>query len=328
MVQRILIGENEAEQRLDRFLRKYLKDVSLGEIYRMIREKKVKVNGKKSKENYRLKEGDIIEIYVGLEKKVVEIREEEALQIVYEDPNLLLINKEAGVLMHPTREEKEHTLIDRLLYHLYKEGQYNPEKEVTFKPSFVNRLDRNTSGMVIAAKNYKSLRLLNQFMRDGEISKYYICLVRGRIDKGFEKRSYLVKDTESNWVQVDDFPSEDSKEIITIFRPISFNDGYTLLEVVLVTGKSHQIRAQLFKLGYPIIGDPKYGDERENLYFKRNFDLNCQLLHAYKIEFKDVKEELGYLRNRVFKVSLPDYFRNIVDFLKLNLDNINIKKLL
>mgnify|MGYP000982292999 CR=1 FL=1 len=311
---RITIGENEAEQRLDRFLRKYMKDSSLAEIYKMIRKKHVKVNGKGAKENYRLKFGDILEIggSFNAEKPSVKPSDKE-FGIIYEDDNLLIVDKPSGLIVHPDSSHSENTLVDQVVYYLYQNGSYHPENETTFKPSPVNRLDLNTGGLVMFAKNYISLQNLSGIVRDRALNKYYICVVKGTVDCEKDIKAYIVKDDKQNKAVISYEPADKSKAIHTKIKPLSHNEGFTLLEIELVTGRSHQIRAQLSNLGKPIIGDIKYGDSKANAYFRQKYGLKSQLLYAYKIQFEEVSGNLDYLSGRTFISKLPSSYGSVLE---------------
>lgn len=303
----ITITANEANQRLDRFLRKYFKDMPLSEIYKLMRKKAVKVNGHKAQENYRLAEGDVLEIhFLVSEKKAVPVKEAGTdFSIVYEDDNILLVDKPPELIIHPDIKHKENTLVDQVLYYLYKNGKYDPESQKTFKPAAVNRLDLNTGGIVMFAKNYESLQNLNEMVRMRMIEKYYLCIVKGSMEKDTEIKAYLIKDQEKNIVKISYDREEDSKEIHTKIRVIKNAGKYTLLEINLITGRSHQIRAQLSNMGHPLIGDRKYGDPRENKYFRDVFKLSNQFLYAYKISFDKTLGNLKYLEGLQYTVKLP-----------------------
>ncbi|MGE5631843.1 MAG: RluA family pseudouridine synthase [Caulobacteraceae bacterium] len=322
----IRITENEEGQRLDRFLRKYLKEYPLGEIYKLFRKNKVKVNGKREKENYMLTAGDTLQLYMAMSeqdtdrKKVLKPGTTKSLDIIHEDDNIIIANKPAGLLTHPDKPGDTDTLVDRALYHIYKNR--TAEDSLTFTPAVCNRLDRNTGGIVIVAKNYKSLKAINHSIRDRSIRKLYLCIVAGRMNKSGEIRGYLQKDEESNKASVLNRKEADSKEIHTIYktlcvsRPLKTLDkSFSLLEVELVTGRSHQIRAHLASLGHPIIGDAKYGDNRINDWFRREYRLEHQFLYAYKVEFKEVHEDAAYLGNKSFECKLPKNLSNIADTL-------------
>lgn len=315
----IIIGINEAGQRLDKFLRKLLPQTALGQIYKMIRTRQIKVNGKKPLPNYILVLEDKLEIYSKQSSKNEEFRVNPPvlpkytghLSIIYEDDNLLLINKEAGVLIHPASPQDKNTLIQQVLGYLYQKGEYNPLEKITFTPAACNRLDRNTSGLVIIAKNFPSLQALNEIIRLGKINKYYQCLVKGYLPKKGEIKGYLLKDRRENKVEISSLKKEGAKDIHTIYRPLDTNRQYTLLEVQLITGRTHQIRAHLASLHHPLVGDNKYGSKKTNDYFLQNFGLKHQFLHSYKLEFLIDRSPLEYLHNKVFQAPLPPHLEEI-----------------
>ncbi|GFP75001.1 RluA family pseudouridine synthase [Clostridium fungisolvens] len=311
---RIEIGTNEAGQRLDKFLRKLLKDVPLSAIFRALRKGDVKVNGKKEKEKYSLQVGDLIEIkYIDSKKDKTEkfqLVDPKSLKITYEDENMLLVEKWPGVLVHSDKKDGEPTLNDYVLSYLHKKGDYTPEKELTFTPAPCNRLDRNTSGIVFFGKNFESLKLLNEMIRERKIQKYYTALVRGRIKDG-KYEAYISKDDENNTATVYDKYVPDTKEIAMDVKTIQSNGAYSLIELELITGRSHQLRAHLAHLNNPIIGDPKYGDKKLNNFFENKFGLNYQFLYAYKVIFRDVPEKFSYLNNKTIAEGLPPMFKKV-----------------
>lgn len=313
----IIITENEAQQRLDRFLRKLLPDYKLGDIYKLFRTNKVKVNNKKQKENYMLELGDTLQLYIGdvqaaPAKEKVQIVKEAAkpIDIVYEDENLLLVNKPFGLLTHPDSPGDNDTLIDRALYYLSQKQDYI--KSPTFTPSTCNRLDRNTGGIVIVAKNYTALKTANKLVRERGIKKLYLCVVKGVIREAGEVKNFLLKDEESNKVEILAEQEEGAKGVHTKFKPLQSNGEYTLMEVELITGRAHQIRAHFASIGHPIVGDIKYGDKRTNQLFFDRFKLKHQFLYAYQLVFKEAEEGLEYLKGRSFTSKLPQSFENIL----------------
>lgn len=312
----IVIGPNEAGQRLDKFLRKYLKEVPLSRIFKGIRKGDIKVNSKKQKEKYSLELGDIVEIkYMDIdntakkEKKINKV-DTGSLKIIYEDDNLLLLEKWPGVLVHSDKKNGEATLTDYALSHLFTKGDYDPSQEITFTPASCNRLDRNTSGMVIFGKNFESLKCLNEMIRDRKIEKYYTALVKGKLADG-EYTAYISKDQDNNLSSVFAEEKKGTAKIMMKVKTMQTNGAYSLLELELITGKSHQLRAHLAFLGNPIIGDPKYGDKKLNSFFDNKYGLNYQYLYAYKLIFRDTPSKLRYLEDKTIAQSLPPIFRRI-----------------
>lgn len=275
------IGTNEDGQRLDRFLLKYLNNSSRSNIFKLIRKKVFKVDGVKLKEDYFLKAGDALEIYLSdetlasLMTELPQVTAEEAdLDIVYEDDELLVVHKPAGLLTHPDKTEYKKTLssfVQIYLKHLATR---------TFKPAPIHRLDKNTSGIVVFAKTYEALKRYNEEMRERNIHKYYQCVVRGVIREAGEVVGYLTKDEETNRVSLDLDEGDDAKYCHTKFKPLEVKGQFTLLEVELLTGRSHQIRASMAYIGHPIVGDVKYGGRRMK-------GASYQLLHGYKVVLGD-----------------------------------------
>ncbi|MBL4932360.1 RluA family pseudouridine synthase [Clostridium paridis] len=318
---KIEIGTNEAGQRLDKFVRKLLKDVPLSAIFKALRKGDVKVNGRKQKEKYSLEIGDIVEIRnIESDQKKKELNfqrvDSGGLKITFEDENMLLVEKWPGVLVHSDKKNGEPTLTDYVLSYLHEKGDYLPEKEITFTPAPCNRLDRNTSGIVFFGKNFESLKILNELIRERKVKKFYTALVKGRInDRVYE--GYILKDQENNVSKIYNDRIPNSKKIAMEVKTIQSNGAYSLIEIDLITGRSHQLRAHLAHLGNPIIGDSKYGDKKLNDFFYNKFGLNYQFLYAYKVIFKEVPEKFSYLKNKTIAESLPPMFKKIkVDVFK------------
>lgn len=317
----IVISANEAGQRFDKFLRKYLTDMSLGTIYKAIRTKQITINGKKGSEKYSLNEGDIIKF----DFKIDDVKKEKSLdflnveydfQTSYEDNNILVVEKKPGILVHPD-EGGDITLTDEVLAYLYDKGEYNPEKEKTFSPSPCNRLDRNTEGLVVYAKNYDSLKALNEIIRDGYLEKCYSVIVKGKLKEDLYC-GYITKNENTNRVSIKEDFTAGAKEIRTRVFNVDTVGQFSYGEIELITGRSHQIRAHLAYLGNPIIGDPKYGDKKMNSYFREKFGLTGQLLIANKIIFKKCPEFLKYLEGRTISMQIPQLFKKIKhDVLKI-----------
>ena len=311
---RIEIGSNEAGQRLDKFLRKYLKDVPLSAIYKAMRKGDIRVNGARGKEKDMLNLGDVLEIKY-LESKAPETKKEfiqvdAEFKVTYEDENLLVVEKWPGILVHKDMGSNEPTLTDHVLSYLKEKGEYSPEDEKTFSPSPVNRLDRNTSGLVMYGKNFEALKELSSMMRERDIEKKYVALVKGRIKDG-EYRAFIEKreDVNTSLVSLTDGPSR--KEIAMKVVSERSSGLFSFVELELLTGRSHQLRAHLAFLGNPIVGDTKYGDKTTNNYFNNKYALSYQYLYAYKLTFRNSTGKLQYLENKVIVEKLPPIFKKI-----------------
>jgi len=309
---RIEIGANEAGQRTDKFMRKVLGDVPLSKIYKAFRKGDIRVNGSKIKEKHSLVEGDIVETkYITSEFKKEEFhRIDNNLKVTFEDANILMVEKWPGVLVHADEKDGEATLTDYVLSHLFDKGDYQPENEITFTPAPCNRLDRNTSGIVMFGKNFKSLKLLNEMIRERNIEKYYMALVRNRIKDGVYE-GWIYKNEDANISKVYDIEMPDTKRIAMEVKTIQSCGTFSLIDINLLTGRSHQLRAHLSHLGNAIVGDPKYGDKKMNSFFNNKYGLDYQYLYAYKAMFKNCPEGLEYMENKTIAESLPPVLKKI-----------------
>lgn len=306
------VGKNDAGQRLDKFLSKAVKGLPLSMMYKQIRTKKIKLNRKRAEPNVMLSEGDEIQLFIkeeffdAPEKDVSALDSlRPKLDICYEDENILLCNKRAGVLVHEGEESGDNTLILHIKAYLCQKGEYAPLDEQSFAPALCNRIDRNTGGIVIAAKNAEALRVMNEKIRNDELRKFYYCAVHGRMPKRADTLyGFLRKDSKHNTVQVTDERLPGSKEIITKYRVVAERGEESLLEVELVTGRTHQIRAHLAHIGHPLLGDGKYGVNRDD----RQRGYKFQALYAYRLIFDFDNEDgaLGYLRGREVRLDNGD----------------------
>lgn len=310
------INENEGNQRLDKFLLKYFNKAPKSFVYKMIRKKNIKYNGKRAKGNEILKGDDEVQIYLSEDTidKFRQIKEtptaKPTFEVVYEDSNILIINKPLGLLTQPDAKG-QNTLTEQILTYLHQNGEYDPKDYQGFRPAPCNRLDRNTAGIVMVGKSLQATQAIHEMLRTQEISKYYMSIVLGRVDKPIILKGYHEKNESKNEVSISKNYIEGAKEVETRIIPLQANGRYTLIEVQLVTGKTHQIRAHLATINHPIIGDPKYGDKEENEYFFRKYSLRHQFLCAYKIKFEVCIEPLGYLENKVFTVGAPPLYSQI-----------------
>lgn len=310
------IGPNEAGQRMDKYLHKLLKEAPNSFLHKMLRKKNIVLNGKKSDGTEKLVEQDKVSIFLsdetfekfsGITLRKTNNHENEFAnpnrkktqndilslkhmpEIIYEDEDILLLNKPVGMLSQKA-QPSDISANEYVLAYLLESNQITAEELLTFKPSICNRLDRNTSGILIAGKSLKGLQQMSLALKERTMEKYYHCIVKGTIAEEYVLEGYLKKDEKHNKVQVLTQASAEAKYIKTGYKPLLCTKEATLLEVHLITGRSHQIRAHLASIGHPIAGDPKYGDLKWNRWLETNFKLRHQLLHAYKMIFDNGKE--------------------------------------
>ncbi len=304
----VTIRKNDANQRLDKFLTKSYPNLPQSLMYKYIRKKRIKVNGKRAEISTRLNEGDVVDLYINdeffeqKEPRYDFLHAGTQLSILYEDENLLLLDKKVGLLCHPDNSEYVDTLITRVKRYLYEKGEYHPEDETSFAPALINRIDRNTGGIVMAAKNAETLRILNQKVKDRELNKYYLCVVHGTPKKQADTlKGWLIKDEQKNKVFVGTSPSPGAKEIRTKYQVLRSDKGLSLIEVELLTGRTHQIRAHFASIGCPLLGDGKYGTNQLN---KKQGGYKKQFLYSYKLEFDFTTDAgmLNYLNQQSFEV--------------------------
>lgn len=316
----ISVQEKEANQRLDKLLSRYLKEAPKSFLYKMLRKKNITLNGKKADGSEKVSEGDEIRIFLSdetYEKFAGKPGKEESsfpvtkLDIIYEDEQILLVNKPAGMLTQKAKPE-DVSLNEYMLGYLQNSGQWSEKDPGGFRPSVCNRLDRNTSGIVICGKTLAGLQQMAEILRDRSVHKYYQCLVRGRLKERRRVEGYLWKNPAANKVQILKEPKGDARPIVTEYRPIRLFSDCTLLEVCLITGRSHQIRAHLASEGHPIIGDYKYGIRKVNDYFQRQYGLHSQLLHSCRLELPKMKEPLSGLSGKIFTARMPDLMKEII----------------
>lgn len=279
----LIVMKNDSDQRLDKFLTKTLKTLPKPLMYKYIRKKKIKVNHKRCEIAQRLSEGDVVQLYISEEffdnpQDYSFLKSKGKLDIIYEDDDILIMNKEIGLLTHSDDASQCDTLVDRMLKYLYDKKAFNPANELSFKPALCHRIDRNTQGLVISAKNANALRFINQMIKDKKIEKKYMCLVSGQMPKKQDTLiHYHMKKEDENKAILSDIYKEGYKKISCSYRVISEKKDISLLEVDLHSGKSHQIRAQLAKIGHPLLSDVKYGGKKVALPY--------HALCAYKLIF-------------------------------------------
>ncbi|MBE5926932.1 MAG: RluA family pseudouridine synthase [Lachnospiraceae bacterium] len=317
-----IIGSNEAGQRFDKYLMKLLKEAPSSFIYKMLRKKNIVLNGKKCDGKEKLNINDSVKIFLaddtfdkfaGKQICVSLTKKEVDLNVIYEDEDILLINKPAGLLSQKA-DNNDDSINDRLIQYLINNNSITAESLKTFKPSICNRLDRNTSGIIIAGKSLNGLQTMAKLLKDRTIHKYYLCIVKGIIKEKSRIKGYIYKDEAKNTVMVKDTKvNDDYLPIETGYYPLSYNNSYTLLCVHLVTGKTHQIRAHLSAIGHPLIGDTKYGDKKVNAYYKDKYKLKYQLLHSYMLVFPEMSDKLKNLSKKIFTADLNNRFIKILD---------------
>lgn len=302
-----IIGQNDAGQRFDKFITKTLPSLPKSLMYKYLRTKRIKLNGKKADISTRLNKGDVVDMYINdeffaeKEEKYSFLGAGKALDIIYEDENIMVLDKKVGILSHPDEGEYVDTLITRVQRYLYEKGEYDPKNEFSFTPALANRIDRNTGGIVLAAKNAEALRILNEKIKLREIKKLYLCVCIGKPPKKSDVlQDYMIKDEKKNKVSVLKKQIDGAKTMLTKYRVIDSKDGLSLVEVDLLTGRTHQIRAHMASVGCPLLGDGKYGTNELN---KKFGGYKKQFLYSYKtvFEFETDAGLLSYLKGKSFE---------------------------
>jgi len=349
-MKQINISEYEAGQRLDRLLAKVFSQAGKGFLYKMLRKKNIVLNGKRAEGNEALKAGDVITVYFSDETyeklsasaprskvdvtpthkaegatqqgsedgdtKVKKRIRKQIPKVVYEDKHVLIFHKPAGMLSQ-NAEETDDSLVDYLHEYLLETGNLTKERLQTFRPGICNRLDRNTEGLVIAGKTILGLQTMSELLRSRNLDKYYLCVVKGTVERTVRLKGYLQKDEKKNQVTIGNGP--EGEPIETEYRPIAVTRLGTLLEVKLITGKSHQIRAHLSSVGHPIAGDMKYGDAEYNRTMKERFGLRHQMLVAYRMVFPELPEAFTGLSKKEVKTMIPAVFERFCKTYGVNL---------
>lgn len=327
-MQSVIMNKNDAGQRLDKFLGKYLNEAPKSFLYKMLRKKNITLNGKKATGNEVLALGDEVKLFLSdetIEKFRSAVKTSypvTKLDIVYEDENLIFLNKPAGMLSQKA-DDKTPSMVEYLIGYLLSEKKITESDLERFKPSICNRLDRNTSGLIAGGKSLAGLQFLSEQFKNRTMEKHYLTLVKGKVGKAEQIKGLLIKDNATNKVQIKKLPAtgdaSKNKEagesyIETGYEPIGGNDKMTLLRVHLITGKTHQIRAHLASIGHPIAGDAKYGNAAFNQYLKSKYQLKHQLLHAHTLYFPidSVRGAFEYMEDKEIKATIPDYFQKII----------------
>ncbi len=336
-MKQIRISEREAGQRLDKLLARYMREAPKSFFYKMLRKKNITLNGKKAEGKEILKPGDEVKLFLSDEtwakfggstealsaaeffapKKAL-IKEMPVLlpgitppSILYQDEHILLLNKPSGILSQKA-SATDISLVEYLNAYLLGSGCLSPEEMQLVRPAICNRLDRNTSGLVVAGISLAGLQTMNRLLAARSARKYYRCIVCGNMSGSGHLRGYLKKDERTNTVAVHSAPVNGAKKIETGYQVIASKRNLSLLEVHLITGRSHQIRAHLSSIGHPILGDPKYGDAAQNRQYRSSHGVKGQLLHAYRLEFPEIEGPLSYLSGQTFCAPVPEIFESLV----------------
>lgn len=313
----LVISKYEAGQRFDKFLAKYMELAPKSFFYKMMRKKNITLNGKKAAGNEKLEKGDTVKLFLSeetiegfREKKKRAVHTGAKLDILYEDEQVMLINKPAGMLSQKA-EKGDISMVEHLISHLLDTGEVTEEMLKTFRPSLCNRLDRNTSGIVAAGKTLQGLQMLSGLFKERTLHKYYLCIVKGVIKEEQDVRGWLLKNEKTNQVRILKNETKDARPIHTKYRPLADNGQETLLEIELLTGRTHQIRAHLSYMGHPIFGDPKYGDAVLNKKLTSGYGLHMQLLHAWHLVFPELSGDFEGLSGKSIYAPAPKQFVSI-----------------
>lgn len=316
----IIVRKNEAGQRLDKFLRKYLKEAPGSFLYKMLRKKNITLNGKKATGAEKLAKGDAVQLFLSDEtiqrfssKERIETAPENLSSdlmpdIIYEDTNILLLNKPAGMLSQKA-QKTDISVVEHVISYLLAQGEITEESLKTFKPSVCNRLDRNTSGLIIAGKSLAGSQMASSLLKKRSLQKYYLCIIKGQITQRKRIRGFLTKDVKRNIVKI---AETGDAPIETEYLPLAWREDMTLLKVHLITGKTHQIRAHLSYIGHPLLGDYKYGDRAWNDGFKRRYQTETQMLHAYQIVFPHMDVPFAEISGKSFYAKVPAVFWKLI----------------
>ncbi len=319
-MQEIIVDRNEADQRLTKLLMKYLNKAPSSFIYKMLRKKNIKLNGMKAKGDELLKKGDTIQLYLsdetisGFRSEITSERQSLSahikLKVIYEDEHILIADKPVGILSQKA-EASDYSMNEAFIDYMLEKGELSQTQLQTFKPSICNRLDRNTSGLIICGKSLSGSQGMNNIIKNRLVDKYYTTIIHGELMETIDSRCYHIKDGTKVHIY-DKKPSDrNAVEIHTIFEPVKVANGYTLVRVKLITGKTHQIRAQAAHLGFSIIGERKYQGDTDAINFYRKYGLKYHLLHCESLYFHDIKGSLDYLNNRKFICEKPKLFQKI-----------------
>lgn len=322
IMREIIIKNNEAGQRFDKLLRKYLPQAPASFIYKMLRKKNILLNGKKASGSEMLQERDTVKLFLSEETigKFSSDRKGEdyetlspvKLDILYEDAHVLAINKPAGMLSQKAKPE-DRSLVEYVIQYLLRKGELIGKDLCTFKPSVCNRLDRNTSGIIMAGKSLSGLQKLGELFKERTLAKYYLCLVNGKVREPRHICGYLCKDKEANIVVVkQQKETQEDLPIETEYEPVAWSQELSLLRVHLITGRTHQIRAHLASIGHPILGDTKYGTKKVPSYYRKKYKIQWQMLHAYELVMPELTGEFTPLSKKRIYAPVPGTFYEII----------------
>lgn len=317
-MRQLTVHKKDENQRLDKYLKKYLKEAPGNFIYKMLRKKNIVLNGKKADGTEKLAAGDEIKLFFAEEtlqkftgetaaSDMPQFPTKKNLEILFEDEDVLILNKPAGELSQKA-EAKDISMNEYALGYLQQTGAITQESLKVFKPSVCNRLDRNTSGILIAAKTYQAAREFGEALQKRTVRKFYLCIVKGEVKKSESINGYLWKDEKTNKVQIFKEQRDGASEIHTAYKPMKCENGLTLLEVHLITGRTHQIRAHLSSIGHSILGDPKYGDKK----LSEKWKIKYQLLHACRLELDGFTGDFAKYNGKIICADTPKIFEKII----------------
>lgn len=322
-MRKIVVSEKEAGQRLDKYLAKYMSKAPKSFFYKMLRKKNIKLNGSRAEGNEKLKAQDEITLFLsdetiaGFSEEVKVVELQSNLDILYEDDNILILNKAVGMLSQKAMKE-DVSIIEHITAYMLEQGQITREQLKSFHPAVCNRLDRNTSGIIIAGKTLVGLQKMSELLKSRNLDKYYQTIVKGKITKKQCVEGYLTKNRNHNKVVISKEASPEASYIKTEYEPICFTEEYTLLKVKLLTGKSHQIRAHLQSIGHPVIGDGKYGDVLTNNRLRNTYRLKHHVLHSWQLVFPEIEEEaFAAISGKTIEAPVPMYFQSLKKHLGL-----------
>ncbi len=325
-MKQFIVNHNEAGQRLDKLLFKLLNKAPKNFIYKMLRKKNIVLNGKKADGSEKLNLQDEVKLFLS-DETIAQFQEHETaihaeadVDIIYEDQHIIIMNKPLGILSQKAAPN-DISMVEAMISYLISTKQISVEQLTSFKPGICNRLDRNTSGILIGGKSLQGLQRMSEVIKDRSVSKYYLCIVKGALRENKRIEGYLTKDSLKNKVSIFTHPKEDTDYICTEYHPLGISTAinaatgtlgvFTLLQVKLITGRSHQIRAHLSSIGHPLIGDYKYGDHQVNYYFKTSYGLEHQLLHSNRIVFPKMEGDFSVISEKEFKAGLPKLYESI-----------------